>query len=129
MPTPVVPNGFCQIPSDAAKRVKIAGMEIAAERLLNLKRRIHVVWLVLDPPMATHRYHPNRYCNVIGTAEPCLRIGNGDTVVTDTIDASGLDANEVAVAPRPKTALAAWPVAAEFGFGGLAIGLLLAGVM
>lgn len=27
------------------------------------------------------------------------------------------------------TALAAWPVAAEFGFGGLAIGLMLAGVM
>jgi amidase len=51
--------------------------------------------------MATHRYHPNRYYNVIGTAEPCLRIDDGDTVVTDTIDASGLDANEVAVAPRP----------------------------
>jgi amidase len=51
--------------------------------------------------MATHRYHPSRYYNVIGTAEPCLRIGDGDTVVTDTIDASGLDANEVAVAPRP----------------------------
>jgi hypothetical protein len=27
------------------------------------------------------------------------------------------------------TALASWPVAAEFGFGGLAIGLILAGVM
>jgi amidase len=27
--------------------------------------------------------------------------GDGDTVVTDTIDASGLDAHEVAVAPRP----------------------------
>jgi amidase len=51
--------------------------------------------------MATHRYLPNRYYNVIGTAEPCLRTGDGDTVVTDTIDASGLDAHEVAVAPRP----------------------------
>jgi acetamidase/formamidase len=51
--------------------------------------------------MATHRYHPNRYYNVIGTAEACLRIGDGDTVVTDTIDASGLDAHEVRVAPRP----------------------------
>jgi len=51
--------------------------------------------------LATHRYLPNRYYNVIGTAEPCLRIADGDTVVTDTIDASGLDAHEVAVAPRP----------------------------
>ena len=51
--------------------------------------------------MATHRFHPTRYFNVIGTAEPCLRIADGDTLVTDTIDASGLDASEVAVAERP----------------------------
>jgi len=51
--------------------------------------------------MATHRFHPTRYFNVIGTAEPCLRIADGDTVVTDTIDASGLDASEVAVGARP----------------------------
>ena len=51
--------------------------------------------------MATHRFHPTRYFNVIGTAEPCLRVADGDTVVTDTIDASGLDAHEVAVGQRP----------------------------
>jgi len=51
--------------------------------------------------MTTHRFHPTRYFNVIGTAEPCLRIADGDTVVTDTIDASGLDAREVAVGERP----------------------------
>ena len=51
--------------------------------------------------MATHRFHPTRYFNVIGTAEPCLRIADGDTVVTDTIDASGLDAREMAVGDRP----------------------------
>lgn len=51
--------------------------------------------------MATHRFHPIRYSNVIGTAEPCLRIADGDTVVTDTVDASGLDARELAVASRP----------------------------
>src|ERR1039458_1020836 len=51
--------------------------------------------------MATPRFHPTRYFNVIGTAEPCLRIADGDTVVTDTIDASGLDASEVAVGERP----------------------------
>jgi acetamidase/formamidase len=50
--------------------------------------------------MATHHFHPTRYYNVIGTAEPCLRVADGDTVVTDTIDASGLDARLVAVANR-----------------------------
>lgn len=51
--------------------------------------------------MATHRFHPTRYHNVIGTAEPCLRVADGDTVITDTIDASGLDAQEATVASRP----------------------------
>jgi amidase len=51
--------------------------------------------------MATHRFRPTQYFNVIGTAEPCLRIADGDTVVTDAIDASGLDASEVAVGSRP----------------------------
>ena len=51
--------------------------------------------------MATHRFRPTRYHNVIGTAEPCLRIADGDTVITDTIDASGLDAREITVANRP----------------------------
>jgi amidase len=51
--------------------------------------------------MATHRFHPTRYFNVIGTAEPCLRVADGDTVITDTADASGLDAREVKVAERP----------------------------
>lgn len=51
--------------------------------------------------MATHRFRPTRYYNVIGTAEPCLRVADGDTVITDTIDASGLDAHEMTVAARP----------------------------
>ena len=51
--------------------------------------------------MATHRFRPNRYHNTIGTAEPCLRIADGDTIITDTIDASGLDAHEVQVWERP----------------------------
>ena len=55
--------------------------------------------------MATHHFHPSRYYNVIGTAEPCLRVADGDTVIADTIDASGLDANEVRVCagPNPMT--------------------------
>lgn len=51
--------------------------------------------------MATHRFRPTRYFNAIGTAEPCLRVADGDTVITDTVDASGLDAREAAVASRP----------------------------
>ncbi|MFN9091734.1 MAG: acetamidase/formamidase family protein, partial [Alphaproteobacteria bacterium] len=51
--------------------------------------------------MAKHRFHPTRYFNTIGVAEPCLRVADGDTVVTDTIDASGLDAREISVASRP----------------------------
>jgi acetamidase/formamidase len=51
--------------------------------------------------MATHRFRPTRYFNAIGTAEPCLRIADGDTVVADTVDASGLDHREVTVAERP----------------------------
>ena len=51
--------------------------------------------------MATHRFRPTRYHNTIGTAEPCLRIADGDTIITDTIDASGLDAHDVQVWERP----------------------------
>lgn len=51
--------------------------------------------------MTTHRFQPTRYFNAIGTAEPCLRLADGDTLVTDTIDASGLDAKENTVASRP----------------------------
>jgi len=51
--------------------------------------------------MAIHRFHPTRYFNVIGNAEPCLRVADGDTVVTDTLDASGLDAREIVVSEPP----------------------------
>ena len=44
--------------------------------------------------MATHRFRPTRYHTTIGTAEPVLTLKPGDTLVADTIDASGLDANE-----------------------------------
>ena len=51
--------------------------------------------------MTTHRFRPTRYYNVIGTAEPCFRLADGDTLITDTIDASGLNAHEATVAERP----------------------------
>ncbi|TCH97121.1 acetamidase [Roseococcus sp. SYP-B2431] len=51
--------------------------------------------------MATHRFRPTRYHNTLGTAEPVLHVADGDTIIAATVDASGLDANEVAVASRP----------------------------
>ena len=55
--------------------------------------------------MATHRFHPTRYHNVIGTADPVLHLADGDTLITDTIDASGLDASEkpASSGPNPMT--------------------------
>lgn len=51
--------------------------------------------------MARHIFRPTRYHNTLGTAEPCLRVADGDVIVAETVDASGLDATETAVASRP----------------------------
>ena len=39
--------------------------------------------------MPTHRFTPTRYHTTIGSHEPVLRIADGDTVVTTTVDAGG----------------------------------------
>jgi amidase len=44
--------------------------------------------------MAGHEFHPTRYFSTFGSHEPVLRIAPGDTVVTTTVDARGLDAQE-----------------------------------
>ena len=41
--------------------------------------------------MTTHRFIPTTYHNVIGSLSPALHIADGDTVVTQTLDASGHD--------------------------------------
>jgi acetamidase/formamidase len=52
--------------------------------------------------MATHRFRPARYHNVLaGNIEPCLVVGDGDAIVTDTIDAFGDDAGGVSRAKKP----------------------------
>lgn len=53
--------------------------------------------------MATHRFIPTRYYNVLGTFAPELVVADGDTVITETIDAVGddRDGNRRAVAPNP----------------------------
>jgi len=55
--------------------------------------------------MPVHRYSPDRYQNTFGSHEPVLRISLGDTVITTTVDARGIDAEgrEVARRPNPQT--------------------------
>ncbi|MDP9368188.1 MAG: acetamidase/formamidase family protein [Chloroflexota bacterium] len=55
--------------------------------------------------MATHRFDPTRYHNAIGSHEPVLRVADGDTVVTTTLDAAGGDArgNQLAAPGNPMT--------------------------
>ena len=51
------------------------------------------------------RFQPTRYHNTLGPHEPVLRIADGDTVVTTTIDAHGTDqfGNPAGVEPNPQT--------------------------
>ena len=41
--------------------------------------------------MTIHNFTPTRYYNSIGSHEPVLKISDGDTVVTETLDAHGFD--------------------------------------
>ena len=51
--------------------------------------------------MTTHRFAPTRYYNVIGTAPAELTVASGDTVITETIDASGVDKDGIQRQPGP----------------------------
>jgi amidase len=50
--------------------------------------------------MATHHYRPTHYHTTLGPHEPALRIADGDTVVTTTVDARGRDASGEVITPR-----------------------------
>ena len=50
--------------------------------------------------MALHHFQPTHYHTAIGSSEPVLRIGDGDTVVTTTVDAFGKDSSDTLVTPR-----------------------------
>ncbi|HLJ59120.1 MAG TPA: acetamidase/formamidase family protein [bacterium] len=50
--------------------------------------------------MSTHRFTPHHYFNTLGSHPPVLRIRDGDTVVTTTLDARGFDATGTSAAPR-----------------------------
>ncbi len=51
----------------------------------------------------THRLEPESWPNVLATLPPVLRVASGDTVVTETLDAAGVDAQgeRRAVPPNP----------------------------
>ncbi len=55
--------------------------------------------------MAIHHFQPSHYHIAIGSHEPVLRINDGDTVVTATVDAWGKDASDRQVTPdgNPQT--------------------------
>lgn len=55
--------------------------------------------------MATHHFKPSVYYTAIGAHEPVLRIESGDTVITTTVDAGGVDADnqEVTEGGNPQT--------------------------
>jgi amidase len=55
--------------------------------------------------MTTHTFEPTTYCNTFGSHPPVLRIEDGDTVITRTIDAWGVDAagNQVNNGSNPQT--------------------------
>ena len=55
--------------------------------------------------MATHRFIPTQFHNTIGSHAPVLSVGDGDTVVTETLDAHGFDRHgrKSADGPNPMT--------------------------
>jgi amidase len=55
--------------------------------------------------MARHVFEPKVFHNAIGLGDPVLAVGDGDSVVTQTIDAWGFDRmdGQVASAPNPLT--------------------------
>lgn len=50
--------------------------------------------------MAVHQFQPTHYHPTIGSHEPVLRIASGDSVVTTTVDAGGLDAQDTQATVR-----------------------------
>lgn len=55
--------------------------------------------------MTIHEFRPDRYHTTMGTFEPVLRIADGDTVKTTTVDAAGFDARreQVSAPGNPMT--------------------------
>jgi acetamidase/formamidase len=50
--------------------------------------------------MAKHTFEPTHYFNTLGSHPPVLRIADGDTVATTTVDARGKDASDQQITTR-----------------------------
>lgn len=50
--------------------------------------------------MTVHEFEPTHYFTNMGSHEPVLTIAPGDSVVTQTVDARGYDANNAPITPR-----------------------------
>lgn len=51
--------------------------------------------------MTIHRFAPIHYHNVLGSLPPALHVASGDTIITETIDAIGIDKDRVQRARGP----------------------------
>jgi amidase len=51
--------------------------------------------------MSHHRFVPTHFSNTLGSHAPVLRVGDGDTLVTETLDAHGVDKAGVHLAEQP----------------------------
>ena len=51
--------------------------------------------------MTMHRFTATHWHNLLGTVPSALTIASGDTVITETIDAHGIDKDGVQRAPEP----------------------------
>jgi len=51
--------------------------------------------------MTVHRFEPTAWHNVLGTVPPALTAADGDTVVTQTLDAAGFDKDGISRASGP----------------------------
>ncbi len=66
--------------------------------------------------MAIHQFQPEVYYTALGSYEPILRIADGDTVLTTTLDCSGRDASDRKLSPGPNPQTGPFYVeGAEFG--------------
>ena len=118
-------------------RQAVEGMQIVARqptlRGLAISYSLYqVTWGVLYvvvPVFVAHHYDTVAGSSITGFLWAAMGIAGGiGALFAGHLRTMGRERHIMAVG-MTITALAAWPVAAEFGFGGLAIGLMLAGVM
>ncbi|HEY4384141.1 MAG TPA: acetamidase/formamidase family protein [Ktedonobacteraceae bacterium] len=51
--------------------------------------------------MTIHQFSPSKYYSTMGSHEPVLKVQDGDTIVTTSVDYAGMDSNGNVIASRP----------------------------